>query len=107
MHPYAKAAYRIITIAFKVSLYLSIIVIRPGSATHPEPQVVLAQVQRDINIIHLAECMDDLYAFMEEAEPLRKIESHRKVMVRIAQQTTECGYFISAYYSDNFRKFNP
>ncbi|KAF9072466.1 hypothetical protein BDP27DRAFT_1320509 [Rhodocollybia butyracea] len=81
IHPYADAAYSIISVAYKA---------------------VLAQMQRDENIIALIDTMDDIYNFVKEAEPLRQIESHKKVMIRIAQQTTECGYFISAYCSDSF-----
>ncbi|KAF9061868.1 hypothetical protein BDP27DRAFT_1300736 [Rhodocollybia butyracea] len=81
IHPYADAAYSIVSLAYKT---------------------VLAQMQRDKNILALIDTMDDIYSFVKEAEPLRQIESHKRVMICIAQQTTECGYFVSAYCSDNF-----
>ncbi|KAF9058771.1 hypothetical protein BDP27DRAFT_1342956 [Rhodocollybia butyracea] len=81
VHPYADAAYSIVSLAYKV---------------------VLAQMQRDANILALIDVMDDIYSFVKEAEPLRQIESQQKVMICIAQQTTECGYFVSAYCSDSF-----
>ncbi|KAF9064575.1 hypothetical protein BDP27DRAFT_1470619 [Rhodocollybia butyracea] len=81
IHPYADAAYSIVSSAYKA---------------------VLAQMQRDANILALIDTMNDIYSFVKEAQPLRQIESHKRVMICIAQQTTECGYFISAYCSDNF-----
>ncbi|KIK60577.1 hypothetical protein GYMLUDRAFT_244151 [Collybiopsis luxurians FD-317 M1] len=81
VHPYAQAAYSVISLAY---------------------QAIQNQVQRDINIISLVETMDDIYAFVKEAEPLRRIESHKEVMNRISQQTVDCGYFISAYCADPF-----
>lgn len=47
--------------------------------------------------------MDDIYSFIKEAEPLQQIESHKTIMACLAQQTTECGYFITAYCADTFR----
>ncbi|EIM81233.1 uncharacterized protein STEHIDRAFT_162217 [Stereum hirsutum FP-91666 SS1] len=81
VHPYAQAAYRVISAAYKL---------------------VVAQMQRDINILLLVDAMNDVYDFVKEAEPLRTVKSHEKVMLLLAQQTTECGYFISAYCNDDF-----
>lgn len=69
------------------------------------PQLVAAQIQRDVNILYLAQMIDDLFSFMKDAEPLRQLQSHERLMVRIAQQTTECGYFILAYCADGFSKY--
>ena len=41
--------------------------------------------------------MDDAYAFVHEAEPLKKINSHQRVVVLITQQTIECAFFIRDY----------
>jgi hypothetical protein len=41
--------------------------------------------------------MNDTCGFVHDAEPLKKIESHRRIIVSIMQQTTECGYFIRDY----------
>lgn len=62
------------------------------------------QLRRDINILYLVDMLADIYAFVREAEPLRRIESHRDIMACLAQQTIDCGYFISAYCSDRFRR---
>ena len=60
-------------------------------------QTILAQVDRDEGIVHLAEVMDDAYSFVKEAEPIKKIESHGRIILLMAQQTTECAYFIRDY----------
>jgi hypothetical protein len=41
--------------------------------------------------------MADAYAFVLEAEPVRKIESQHRIVVVMVQQTTECSYFIREY----------
>jgi hypothetical protein len=38
--------------------------------------------------------MTDVYDFVEEAEPVKKVESHKEILAAMAQQTTECAYFI-------------
>ncbi|KAE9386012.1 hypothetical protein BT96DRAFT_891849 [Gymnopus androsaceus JB14] len=81
VHPYAKAAYSVISMAYKV---------------------VVNQLQRDANINCLILAMNDIYSFIKEAEPLQQIESHKTIMACLAQQTTECGYFITAYCADTF-----
>ena len=60
-------------------------------------KIILAQNDRDKGIDHLVGTMNDTYAFVYETEPLRKIESHERIIVLIMQQTTECGYFIRDY----------
>ena len=60
-------------------------------------QTILAQVNRDNGVIRLASIMDDALSFVEEAEPIKKIESQGRIIGLIAQQTTECGYFIRDY----------
>ncbi|KIM89589.1 hypothetical protein PILCRDRAFT_1933 [Piloderma croceum F 1598] len=39
-------------------------------------QIILAQVDRDSSIIHLVEVIIDVYSFLKEAEPIKKIESN-------------------------------
>ena len=41
--------------------------------------------------------MDDVYSFVKEAEPIKKIESQGRIIGLMAQQTTECAYFIRDY----------
>jgi hypothetical protein len=60
-------------------------------------QVILDQKDRDDNLGHLLEVMSDAYAFVLEAEPMKKIESHNRVLLVMVQQTTECSYFIREY----------
>lgn len=60
---------------------------------------MLEQKERDDNISHLLEVITDIYAFVLEAESI-KIESHRKILVVMVQQTTECSYFIRQYASN-------
>jgi len=58
---------------------------------------MLAQVDRDSRIVGLVEIMDDVFSFVKEAEPIKKIESHGRVIELMVQQTTECAYFIREY----------
>ena len=60
-------------------------------------QNILVQIDRDDSIVRLVETMDDVYSFVEEADPLKKIESLTRIIELIAQQTTECAYFIRDY----------
>jgi hypothetical protein len=46
--------------------------------------------------------MGNVYNFVDEAEPLKKIESQKSVMTRLARQTTECGYFLCSYDKNKF-----
>ena len=41
--------------------------------------------------------MDDVYSFIDEAEPVKKIESHSRIVMLMTQQATECAYFIRDY----------
>ncbi|KAH7913261.1 WD40-repeat-containing domain protein [Hygrophoropsis aurantiaca] len=76
IHPYVKMAWTVLSAAQKI---------------------VLAQKDRDDSIIKLMEAMNRAYAFVQEAEPLRKIEFHREVITLLSQQTLECAYFIRDY----------
>jgi hypothetical protein len=60
-------------------------------------KVFLAQKFRDESIGRLVETMNDTYEFVHEVEPLKKVESHKEIIVHIMQQTTECGYFVRDY----------
>jgi hypothetical protein len=41
--------------------------------------------------------MRDTYAVLLEVEPVKKVESHKPVVVSLMKQTVECGYFIRDY----------
>jgi uncharacterized protein YllA (UPF0747 family) len=60
-------------------------------------QIILNQKERDDNLSHLLEVMADAYAFVLEAEPVKKIESQQRIVVVMVKQTTECSYFIREY----------
>jgi len=44
--------------------------------------------------------MNDVYAFTLEAEPVKKVESHKPILAAMAKQTVECAYFIREYATD-------
>jgi hypothetical protein len=54
-------------------------------------------MDHDGSIVRLAERMDDVYPFVEGAEPMKKIESLGRIIELLAQQPTECAYFIRDY----------
>jgi hypothetical protein len=60
-------------------------------------QTIIAQKDRDDSIHGLAEIMADTYAFVHLAEPLKKIDSQKSIILSLAQQTLECSYFIRDY----------
>ena len=41
--------------------------------------------------------MDDVFLFIKEAGPIRKIESHAQIIELMSRQATECAYFIRDY----------
>ncbi|KAN0094924.1 hypothetical protein V8E55_003211 [Tylopilus felleus] len=65
-------------------------------------QVLIKQKNRDDRIIRLACMMSDAFAFVHEAEPLKAVERHMKIITLLIQQVTECGYFIAEYTKKNF-----
>ena len=60
-------------------------------------QVLVAQKNRDEQIIRLAGTMSDVFTFVQDAEPLKTIKQHIKTITLLLQQVTECGYFITEY----------
>ncbi|KIJ58803.1 hypothetical protein HYDPIDRAFT_33816 [Hydnomerulius pinastri MD-312] len=63
--------------------------------------VIINQHGRDDRIVRLAGIMNDAFAFVLEAEPLKAIKAHLKVITLLVQQATECGYFIAEYAKAN------
>ena len=45
--------------------------------------------------------MSDVFAFVEDAEPLKRIVAHMRTITLLIQQVTECGYFIAEYMKQN------
>ncbi|KAG6374155.1 hypothetical protein JVT61DRAFT_4803 [Boletus reticuloceps] len=82
IHPYASLAWSVISAASKV---------------------FQAQKNCDDRIIRLAGVMSDVFTFVEDVEPLERIEAHVKTITLLLQQVTECGYFIIEYPKANFR----
>jgi hypothetical protein len=65
-----------------------------------------AQKSRDESVGRLVETMNDTFEFVNEAEPLKIIKSHKQIIVLIIQQAIECGFFIRDYSSNKeFSKF--
>jgi hypothetical protein len=60
-------------------------------------KTILAQKDRDDNINRLLGIMKDTYDFIEVVDPLKKVESHKPIVILLTHQTTECGYFIGDY----------
>ena len=60
-------------------------------------QVLVKQKERNEEITRLAGVMSDVFAFVEDAEPLEAIKANVKTMKLLIQQVTECGYFITEY----------
>jgi len=65
-------------------------------------QSVLEQIDRDDRIRHLVEVISDVFAFVKDANEVKKIASHGRILVVMAQQTTECAYFIRDYAMKGF-----
>ncbi|KAH0826228.1 hypothetical protein J3R83DRAFT_5686 [Lanmaoa asiatica] len=76
IHPYASLAWSVISAA---------------------DQVLVNQQNRDDHIIRLAGKMNDVFAFVQDADPLKVVKAHRKTITPLLQQVTECGYFITEY----------
>jgi hypothetical protein len=60
-------------------------------------QGLIAQKDWDDTINRLAERIVDTYMFVHLAEPLRRIELRKSIILSLTIQTVECGYFIRDY----------
>jgi hypothetical protein len=60
-------------------------------------QAALSQKIRDDVIEDLVVTMSDMYAFLCEAEHVKRFESQAKVLTVMLKQTEECAYFIHGY----------
>jgi hypothetical protein len=70
-------------------------------------QSILAQIDRDNRINQLVEVIDDVYSFVKDANLVKEIESQQKILAVMAQQTTECAYFIRDYAIKGFCGSGP
>jgi hypothetical protein len=46
--------------------------------------------------------VDDTFAFVKDADQVKKIIMQKKILVVMAQQTTDCAYFIRDYATKGF-----
>lgn len=60
-------------------------------------KAVLQQIERDRKIDRLVNTMNDVYAFVHDAEPLKAVKCHESTLACMAQQTTQCAVFIRDY----------
>lgn len=67
----------------------------------------LVQLARDDRIHKLGRAMQDIYDFVHDGEPLKKIEAHKKTFAFITKQTIECAYFIKDYSETNHFRTSP
>ena len=64
-------------------------------------QVVLDQTDRDKNVKQLLEVMNDVYSFVNEAELVKeRVESQKRIVALMVEQTIQCAYFIRDYSAD-------
>ena len=63
--------------------------------------MLVNQQNRDDRVVRLAGTMSDVFSFVEDAEPLRAVETHKEPIKLLLQQVTECGYFIAEYAKQN------
>lgn len=71
-------------------------------------QVYQKQKETDGNVVSLFKNMAELYSFVDDVEGLpSKIERLERTIVRVLEQTTECGIFFREYTEQGFiREFN-
>ena len=55
------------------------------------------QEGHDNKVTALASAMNDVFAFVHGVDCLKTIEKHRKSVVLLIQQMTECSYFVAEY----------
>lgn len=66
-------------------------------------QAYQQQKETDANVVSLFNKMADLYSFVDDLEDLaNKIARLERTIVRVLEQTTECGIFIREYTKQGF-----
>ena len=63
--------------------------------------MLVDQQNRDDAVVRLAGSMSNVFSFVEDAEPLKAVETHKEPIKLILQQVTECGYFVREYANQN------
>ena len=87
-------AWSILSVIPKVR---SLVLIRRNRANAGFVQAFLAQVERDAHMKDLLKSMNYAYDFVAATESLQTIKSRSVIIENLAQQTTECAYFIRDY----------
>ncbi|KZP34597.1 hypothetical protein FIBSPDRAFT_11673 [Athelia psychrophila] len=82
VHPYADAAWKVLSAVYKA---------------------YQKQKETDSNVVSLFNKMAELYSFVDDVEGLpSKIERLERTIVRVLEQTTECGIFFREYTEQGF-----
>ncbi|KAF7975275.1 hypothetical protein HWV62_10164 [Athelia sp. TMB] len=62
--------------------------------------VIIAQQNSDDAVYHLMETIDEVHAFLSEAQPTETIRTHREILEDLSALTVECAYLIRDYTAD-------
>src|SRR5271154_3605781 len=65
-------------------------------------KILIAQQTRHDDVSSLAEQMADMLAFLNEVEPLKKIQLLEVTVASMMKQIEECGSFISVFVGNGF-----
>ena len=57
-------------------------------------QEIIAQKERDESLCKLIDTIEDIHSFVIDAEPIKVVESQRKVLEIMSRLTIEAAYFI-------------
>ena len=70
--------------------------------------MIRKQIERDDKVRSLVEAIEKTYAFTQEAEPIKKVESQGNILRQLLLQTAECAKFIVQYADEaSFCRLSP
>ncbi|KAF7965339.1 hypothetical protein HWV62_44309 [Athelia sp. TMB] len=98
VHPYADTAWTVLSSLYKriSETFIRIDILE---------QAYQHQKETDAAVLGLFKKMIDLYSFVGDVESLQeKIQRLNAVLIRVLEQTTECGIFFREYTSHGFAK---
>ncbi|KAF7967747.1 hypothetical protein HWV62_33236 [Athelia sp. TMB] len=98
VHPYADTAWTVLSSLYKRiwETFIRIDILE---------QAYQQQKETDAAVLGLFKKMIDLYSFVGDVESLQeKIQRLNAVLIRVLEQTTECGIFFREYTSHGFAK---
>ncbi|KAG5641670.1 hypothetical protein DXG03_004519 [Asterophora parasitica] len=98
VHPIAKAAWTVIKASHEV------IPIDPSVSTHADAlaQIFEAQLEREAKVRELWDIIIDTLDFMEEAEPLKKMQGLETTIQAIMSQLYDCALHLKDYEQKGF-----